>query len=126
MTRLVKKVVIGYKLPAMPSFLMQGLLLLRSKLARSGFQVEVALYPLTQLPPDTDILFVPVELVDTAGQVASPQTQVVPLTAATAQQPAYNELLEQLKAGQELYALVREESEPDEAVVRYRGYTRLT
>jgi hypothetical protein len=126
MTRLVKRVAIGYKLPALPSFLMQGLLLLRSKLARAGFQVEAALYPLTQLPSDTDILFVPVELVDIAGQVASPQTQVIPLTTATAQQPAYNELLERLKAGQELYALVREESEPDGAVVRYRGYTRLT
>ena len=104
---------------------MQGLLLLRNKLSRAGFQVEVILCPLNQLPPDTDILFVPVDLVDLAGQVVSPQTQVIPLTVATAQQPAYSELLERLKAGQELYALCREGSGSDVAVIRYRGYTRL-
>ena len=126
MAKLIKKIAIGYQLPAMPSFLIQGLLLLRSKLARAEFQVEVALCPLNQLPPDTDILFVPAELVDLAGQVASPQTQVIPLTAATAQQPAYNELLERLKAGQELYAALREGSEAEGGVIRYRGYTRIT
>jgi hypothetical protein len=126
MARLVKKIVIGYQLPTMPSFLIQGLLLLRSKLARAGFQVEVALCPLNQLPADTNILFVPVELVDLAGQAASQQTQVIPLTATTAQQPAYNELLERLKVGQELYAAVRAESESEGDIIRYRGYTRIT
>lgn len=125
MARLIKKIVIGYKLPAMPSFLMQGLLLLRNKLVRAGFQVEVTLCPLNQLPPDTDILFVPVDLADLAGQVVSPQTQVIPLTVATAQQRAYSELLERLKAGQELYALCAEEPESESAIVRYRGYMRL-
>lgn len=126
MARLVKRVVIGYQLPSMPSFLMQGLLLLRNKLARAGFQVEVALCPLSQLSPDTDLLFVPAELVDPARQVVSPEIQVIPLTATRAQQPAYNELLARLKAGQELYALPIEPSAPaDQTTVRYRGYTRL-
>lgn len=128
--RLVKKVVVGYMLPSLPPFLMRSFILLRSKLARAGFRVEVVLRPIIQLPPDTDLLFVPVELVQTARQ-AVPEVQVVPLTARTAQQPAYEVLLKQLQAGQELYALRVEVGEDPSgsrggSIVRYRGYTRIS
>lgn len=127
--RLVKKVVIGYKLPALPTFVMRSFILLRNKLARFGFRVEVLLSPLDQLPPDTDLLFVPTDLIEVAGQ-AAPEARVIPLTASTAQQPAYDDLLRQLEAGQTLYALRVEDEEKqlrpeDRMIVRYRGYRRL-
>lgn len=127
--RLVKKVVIGYKLPALPTFLMRSFILLRNKLARAGFRVEVIISPLDQLPPNTDLLFVPTELIEAANQVA-PEAWVIPLTASTAQQPAYDDLMKQLEAGQTLYALRVEDGEAqlrpeDRMIVRYRGYRRL-
>jgi hypothetical protein len=128
-TRLVKKVVIGYKLPALPTFLMRSFILLRSKLARVGFRVEVILSPLDQLPSDIDLLFVPTELIEAASQ-AAPGARVIPLTASTAQQPAYDDLLKQLKTGQTFYALRVEDEEKqlrpeNRMIVRYRGYRRL-
>jgi hypothetical protein len=130
MPKLLKKIVLGYELPALPTFLMRSFMLLRSKLGRAGFQIEVVLRPLNQLPPDTDLLFVPTGLVEAARQVAPPTARVVPLTASTAQQPAYDELLKQLEAGQGIYALrvEAEEHQPGSrpgTIVRYRGYTRL-
>lgn len=128
--RLIKKVAVGYSLNALPASLMQSFTLLRTKLARAGFKIEVVLCLLSQLPPDTDVLFVPAELVEAAHQVA-PETRVVPLTASSAQQPAYNEFVQQLEAGEEIYAQ-RVEAEEDPSgsrrgtVVRYRGYTRLS
>jgi hypothetical protein len=128
--KLLKKIVLGYELPALPTFLMRSFMLLRSKLGRAGFQIEVVLRPLNQLPPDTDLLFVPTGLVEAARQAAPPTAWVVPLTASTAQQPAYDELLKQLEAGQVIYALRVEAGEHQSGsrpgtIVRYRGYTRL-
>jgi hypothetical protein len=52
------------------------------------------------------------------------------LVTGTTHQPAYDELLQQLDAGQEIYALRREgeanqEGKPRRIVVRYRGNERI-
>ncbi|MFQ5613989.1 MAG: hypothetical protein ACE5H9_17850 [Anaerolineae bacterium] len=128
-TRLVKKVVVAYDLHALPASLMQSFILLRAKLARAGFKIEVGLSPLSRLPPDIDVLFVPAGLVEAARR-AAPEVQVIAMTASTAQQPAYNEFVEQLQAGREMTAQ-RAEDAPDPVgsrggkIVRYRGNRRV-
>ena len=126
--RLIKKIVVGYKLPALPTFLMRSFILLRSKLARAGFHIEVALAPLNELPSEVDLLFVPRELLAEAQQLV-PTDKVIPLITTTAQQAAYDELVAQLEAGKVLYAPPLVEVAPatsdGRVTVHYRGYTRL-
>ena len=128
--RLIKKVVIGYDLTALPPTLIRGLTLLRGKLARKRFRIEVILCPLTQLPPDTDVLFVPAGLLEAARQAAPAAVWVAALNAATTQQTVFDELIERLEAGQDLAALPVDESadasSPEGSViVRYRGNERI-
>lgn len=81
------------------------------------------------LPPDIDVLFVPVGLVEAALQVA-PAVRGTTLTASTSQLPAYNEFVQQLKAGEVLYAQ-RVMDAPDPwgsrggINVRYKGNVRI-
>ena len=127
--RLVKKVAVAYDLNALPLTLIRNFSVLRRKLERAGFKIEVVMRPLTQLPPDVDVLFVPDVLVESARQ-AMPGARVMPLALTEARPPAFDELLQQLDSGQELYAL-RVEGESDQPnaprriVVRYRGHERL-
>lgn len=128
--RLVKKVAVAYALNALPPALIRSYSVLRRKLERAGFRIEVVMRPLDQLPPDVDVLFVADELVESARQVA-PEAQVMPLDLTQVHQPAFDELLQQLNSGQALYAL-RVEGGDDQAdaprrvVVRYRGNEKLT
>ncbi len=125
--RLVKKVVVAYELKALPLSLIQSFNVLRRKVERAGYQVEVALRPLTDLPPEVDVLFVAEELMESARSIA-PEVRLAPLNAAVIHQPAYDDFLEKLNAGQELYA-TRPAAEPTGApqkvVVRYRGNERI-
>ena len=123
--RLVSKIVIGYDLSALPPSLIRSFTLLRGRLARKRFKIEVVLRPLSQLPPDTDVLFVPAELVQAAHQVAPAEARVMPLNASTSRQPAYDELTRLLEAGQEMYALPVEEQSGRGVIVHYRGNERI-
>lgn len=128
--KLVEKIVVGYAVHSLPSVLVRSFTLLRGKLARAGFKIEVDLCPLTQLPAGTDLLLVLGELEETAREAAPPGVRVVPLIASTAHQPAYDELVTQLREGRKIYAFPAEaEDEYAEAergdVVRYRGYMRI-
>jgi mannitol-specific phosphotransferase system IIBC component len=127
--RLVKKVVVAYDLNALPPTLIRNFSVLRRKLERAGFKVEVVLRPLTQLPPEADVLFVPDALVE-AAQAAAPGARVMPLALSAPHPPAFDDLVQQLNAGQELYALRVEEGSdqpdtPRRVIVRYRGHERL-
>jgi mannitol-specific phosphotransferase system IIBC component len=127
--RLVKKAAVAYDLNALPPALIRSYSVLRRKLERAGFRIEVVMRPLGQLPPDVDVLFVADELVESARQT-SPEAQVMPLHLTQVHQPAFDELLQHLNSGQALYALrVEEESEQTDAsrrvIVRYRGNEKL-
>lgn len=127
--RLVKKAAVAYDLNALPPALIRSYSILRRKLERAGFRIEVVMRPLSQLPPDVDVLFVADELVESARQIL-PEAQVMLLDLAQVHQPAFDELLQQLNSGQALYALrVEEGSDQADAsrrvVVRYRGNEKL-
>lgn len=127
--RLVKKVVVAYDLNALPPALIRSYSVLRRKLERAGFRIEVVMRPLSQLPPDVDVLFVADELVESARQIL-PEALVMLLDLTQVHQPAFDELSQQLNSGQALYALrVEEGSDQADAtrrvVVRYRGNEKL-
>lgn len=124
--RLVKKVVVGFDVNILPLSLIRSFARLRGRLARAGFKIEVVLRPISRLPLDTDILFVPAELMEVARQ-AAPET----LYVLAIHQSAYNELVKQLEEGGEIYALRAEDSADQSGsrggtIVRYRGYTRIS
>jgi mannitol-specific phosphotransferase system IIBC component len=127
--RLVKKVAVAYDLNALPPALIRSHSILRRKLERAGFRIEVVMRPLSQLPPAVDVLFVADELVESARQIL-PEAQVMLLDLSQVHQPAFDELLQQLNSGQALYALRVEEGDDQtgasrRVVVRYRGNEKL-
>jgi hypothetical protein len=127
--RLVRKVVVGYDLVALPPALIRCFMLLRSKIQRAGWQVEVGLRPLSELPPDTDVLFVSKSLVDAARR-ALPQAEILPLDLARSQQASFDEFLRQLAAAERLCAgrlqPAEEQAESQRPPrVRYQGNTRI-
>jgi hypothetical protein len=127
--RLVKKIVVGYELKAFPPALIRSYLVLRRKLEKAGYAFEAAMRPLTELPPDIDVLFVSQELVE-AAQRAQPGAVVLPLVLNSAYQASFDDLLAQLAAGETLYAR-RTATEGGEAgaagptILRYRGNDRV-
>ncbi len=127
--RLVKKVAVAYDLNALPPSLIQSFNVLRRKLERSGYDLEVVLRPLRGLSPEVDVLFVPAELLE-AAQQAAPGVWIMPLVPNASHQPAYDELLRQLEAGEEIHAVRREAGVDGSAgtrrvVMRYRGNERI-
>ncbi len=52
----------------------------------------MVLRPLTQLPPDADVLFVPDELVH-AAQAEAPGARVMPLALSAPHQPAFDDIV---------------------------------
>ena len=128
--RMIKKVVIGYDLMALPPSLIRSLTLLRGKLARKRFRIEVILSPVTKLPTDIDVLFVPEGLLEAARQSAPQAAWVAPLNAATTQQPVFDELVQRLEAGQEMVAQMIDDAAASSGaqggvIVRYRGNERI-
>ena len=127
--RLIKKIAVAYDLKALPLILIQSYNVLRRRIERAGFRIEVILRPLTGLPPEVEVVFVPEERVEAARQ-AAPEARLMLLVTGTTHQPAYDELLQQLNAGQEIYALRQEgetdqEGRPRRVIVRYRGNERI-
>ena len=127
--RLVRKIAVAYDLNALPPSLIQSFNVLRRKLERSGYHIEVVLRPLRALPPDIDVLCISAEMLDTARS-AAPGVRIMPLAPETSHQPVYDELLQQLDAGQEIYALRRQEGvDPSDGtrrvIMRYRGNERI-
>ena len=73
--RLIKKVAVGYDLTAMPPAIIRCFTMLRSKLERAGYAIEVGMRPVTALPPDLDVLFVSAELAERAAEWGSQLAQ---------------------------------------------------
>ena len=124
--RLVKRIVFGYTVDCFPGLLIVGCNQLKRKVQRAGFAIAVSMEPLTALPPDSDILCVPPELVALAQEVA-PHCRIEALYNYL-NHPAYNVLIEQLRAGHEWTAarLTERVTDADEGeIMTYRGYERI-
>jgi mannitol-specific phosphotransferase system IIBC component len=111
----------------LPPYVIRSSNVLRRKLERARFKVQVQMRPLSNLPPDVEVVFAPKDLLETAGQ-AAPGSQVMPLEPEASYQPAFDMLLEQLASGQALHAQRLEPEDkkaPGRRIVRYRGSERL-
>ena len=136
--RLVRRVVWAYEVGVLPVPWLMGYKRLKATLERAGFAIRVDMLPLTGLPDDVDLLFVPDELAETARQ-AAPSVQVTALEGRP-EQTVFQALVDQLRAGTALAAPsappatsipAAEEhgGAPPEAprgtIVRYRGFERI-
>lgn len=131
--REVKRIVIGYDLKSLPPALFRSFNLLRGKLARRRLRVEVLIRPISKLPPDTDVLFVPAELLEQAQQIAPYAARIGLLDPRKTYQKVFDEFLKDLEAGAEIYALRVDEAGDLErtgarggVIVRYRGNERVS
>ena len=77
--KLIRKIVIGFGLEFMPPALVRSFNLLRGKIARKRLRIEVALGAITKLPENTDLLFVPEELLEKARQLSDPDMLIIPI-----------------------------------------------
>jgi hypothetical protein len=126
--RLIRKVAVGYDLNALPPSVIRCFTLLRRKLERAGYQIEVGLRPLADLPADLDVLFVSSELVPSA-RLALPAGEVKCLNLAAGHQTAFDELLSELDSGQKLGVRLPAGDDPSAGqrreIQRYRGHDRV-
>ena len=123
--KLIRLVGFGYALDFMPAPLLVGFNQLRRKVERAGLNVAVELVPLTDLPDELDILFVPSQL-ESAARAAWNHGQLIVLETYM-NHPAYSELVSRLQAGTEIYAGPAAPTPPPDApiIVHYRGNVRI-
>jgi hypothetical protein len=123
--KLIKRVVVAYRMGFLPGEWLQTWRRLDRLFARANLKVKATLSPLEELPEDTDILVVPPDLREAARETAVPGTPilVVPATAASA---AFAELVQKLEEGTEFTAerISAEEADAPK-IVSYTGYTRI-
>ena len=126
MPRILKRIVFGYTVDFFPGNLILGYNQLKRMLARAQFDVKVNLAPLNDLPPHTNIVFVPPELVETARR-AAPSCQIEAL-ASFLNDPHYDALIRQLEEGTEWTAAkIADQTSAEDSgeIVNYRGYERI-
>ncbi|HZU07482.1 MAG TPA: hypothetical protein VFB73_16075 [Chloroflexota bacterium] len=126
--RVVRRIVWGYRVGELPVPWLMGYKRLKATLERAGFAIRVELLPLTELPPDVDLLFVPSELAEMA-RAAAPAARVIAL-AGRPEPAVFQALVDQLRAGTELAApsppeAAQPPTAPRGVVVRYRGRMRI-
>ena len=130
--RLVKKIVVGFDLEFMPPALVRSFTLLRGKIARKRYRIEVVLGAITKLPAHTDVLFVPEELLEKAQQLTGPDVRIAVLDSKKTHQSAFDKLFKDLEEGNEIYTERLGEAETLEKIgpqggvmMRYRGSERI-
>lgn len=130
--REIKKVVVSYDLVSLPPTLIRSFTLLRGKLARKRFRVDVALCPLNRLSDEIDVLFVPDALLEEAQKAVPEAARIAPIDIKKTRQIAFDELLADLEEGTEIYAQRVDNAGGQESkgprggvVVRYRGNERI-
>jgi hypothetical protein len=123
--KLIRSIGFGYALDFMPAPFLVGYNQLRRKMKRAGLKVHVSLVPLSDLPPDLDVLFVPAQLLDTARRLA-PDKWIISLDSYL-NHPSYTKLVERLTDGSEIYALRIQDMAPQAGnpVLRYLGNVRV-
>jgi len=123
--KMVRRVVCSYKLGWLPGDWLQTWRRLDRVFARAGLDVKASLYPLEDLPEDTDILVVPPDLRDAARERARPGTPLL-VTPASAAAGAFAELVTRLEAGVDFTAEKVDPADKDKPkIVSYRGHTLL-
>ena len=123
--KLVRRVVVSYKMGWLPGDWLQTWRRLDRVLARANLKVKATLAPLEDLPEDTDILVVPPDLREAARESASPGIPIL-VTPAAAAAGAFAELVTRLEAGAEFTAEKVDPADKDKPkIVSYRGHTLL-
>jgi hypothetical protein len=87
------------------------------------------LRPLKDLSPDVDMVFIPEGMLGAARRFVA-EDRIMSLVPGASYQPAFDEFLQQLEAGQELSApRAADEAAPPggkrRVIVRYRGSQRI-
>ena len=122
---MVRRVVCSYKLGWLPGDWLQTWRRLDRVFARAELNVKASLYPLEDLPDDTDILVVPPDLREAAYAAVPPGTPIL-VTPAGAAAGAFADLVSRLQAGTEFTAeKVDPEQKDKPKIVSYRGHTLL-
>ena len=122
---MVRRVVCSYKLGWLPGDWLQTWRRLDRLFARAELNVKASLYPLEDLPDDTDILVVPPDLREAARESARPGIPIL-VTPASAAAGAFAELVTRLEAGAEFTAEKIDPADKDKPkIVSYRGHTLL-
>jgi hypothetical protein len=131
--RVVRRIVWAYEAGVLPGSWLMGCKRLKALLERAGFGIRVDMLPLTELPVDADVVFVP-EALDEAARAAAPAARVIAL-AGRPEQEVFDALVAELRAGTELTAppsaAASDEgvdapgTAPRGTVVRYRGWERI-
>jgi hypothetical protein len=123
--KMVRRVVCSYKLGWLPGDWLQTWRRLDRVFARAGLDVKASLYPLEDLPEDTDILVVPPDLREAAYAAVPPGTPIL-VTPAGAAAGAFADLVSRLQAGTEFTAQTVDPEQKDKPkIVSYRGHTLL-
>jgi hypothetical protein len=123
--RLIKRVVVSYKLGWLPGDWLQTWRRLDRVFARANLKVKATLAPLEDLPEDTDILVIPPELREAGREAAKPGTLIL-VTPAGAAAGAFTDLVDRLEAGTELRAEQIDAAEAAKPpIYSYRGHVRL-
>ena len=123
--KLIRSIGFGYALDFMPAPFLVGFNQMRRKLERAGFTVNVSLVPLSDVPSDIDILFVPAHLESNARK-AAPGKWIIALDTYL-NHLSYADVLNRLEDGSEIYALRANAggTESGSEIVRYRGNLRI-
>jgi hypothetical protein len=123
--KMVRRVVVSYRLGWLPGDWLQTWRRLDRVFARAELKVKATLAPLEDLPADTDILVVPPDLREAAREAALPGTPIL-VTPASAAAGAFADLVSRLKAGTEFTAEALDPADKDKPkIVSYRGHTLL-
>ncbi len=130
--RLIRKIVVGYELDSLPPSLMRSFTVLRAKVARKKLRIKVLILPISRLPEDVDVLFVSEKLIDKAQSRAPGAVRVAAIDPQKTYQAAYEQLLDDLRHGQDIYAEqtdrdggIDEIGERGGIMMRYRGSERI-
>jgi hypothetical protein len=123
--KMVRRVVVSYKLGWLPGEWLQTWRRLDRVFARADLKVKATLAPLEDLPADTDILVVPPDLRE-AAKAAAPVGTPLLVTPASAAAGAFAELVAKLAAGTEFTAeKITPEEKAGPKIVSYRGHTLI-
>ena len=126
MPTLIRRIVFGYTLDNFPGAIVLGHHQLKRMVARAGFAIKVTLAPLTDLPPDTDLLFIPPELESVAHSLLAPER--IHIVEEMVNHPSYARLIENLVEGVAITAARRDDPTAAENagnIITYRGNQRV-
>lgn len=130
--REIQKIVIAYHLQTLPPTLIRSFTLLRGRVRRKRYRLEVVLLPLQKVPADTDVLFVPEELLEAARQAAPQVERIALLDTSQTHQASFDRLFSDLEEGSLIFARSVDEAGSLEkrgpkggVIMRYRGSERI-